>query len=866
MFSALFEWLDRHPAAYWCVAVPVTGLVLSRAWGAGSSAADPAANRRALAGDALALVGLLFAWRWPFLFWSGDFNLDESQLIAGAITLTHDPVFWRSVDGTTSGPLNFYALLPFRLVGLPLDYFTARVAGLSMIGGALCAVYVALARNFGRRAAWLGILPAAVFFATVTHPDFVHYSSEHVTILLVGVSIWLLGAPDPGTRRVLIACVLAGAAPWAKLQAAPLSVAIVLWAMWRLLGSGRTRNPGVPAVTWRATGAAVLAALAPTVVVATLVIATGQTESALQRYFFQNIHYIGESVGAREVLRQAWSLLGEERRFLVLLASSAVVLVAGMLASRKQAAQPGSSQCLFAGLLLTAAAVVAIVAPQRSFLHYALLLPIPLSVLLGVAASRLVRRGVHPSGFRDAGAWVVPGVVLLAIAFRCADTVPVVFGNFAEHWRKPRSTTGEVIHASVAGPDATLAVWGWAPRLYVEANLPQATRDPLTLRSIQPGPLQAYFRRDFIADFRRNQPDVFVDVVGPNAFMFTSREAQGHELFPELGEEVRRNYSLLLDHADGRIYVRNGSPRIRRLTASQIAAALDAGRSLSEAPHIAATLTDSSRLDWRTLGSARVLMLQTPARVEWEVPRDARRVVLEFGMHPDSYTVGTTNGAEIVVEVVGENFTVTVFRRLLRPREKPGDRGVHRVAIPIPPIGVAQRLVIRSDPGEHGDTAWDWAYLQRVQLEQNERFHPSQFPGFSRVPVAVEGVRSELVGQGAEVTLEVHPTAAFLFQLRPTDREVSFDFGLYPASYAAAGQTDGATFLVEILRESAPQPIVVFKRHLDPFATAADRGTQSASMTLPEIQPNDVLKLTLHPGPDYNASWDWTYLRNFRIR
>ena len=59
----------------------------------------------------------LLAWRWPFLLQASEYNPDESQLLAGALTLTRDPVFWRSVDGTTSGPLNFY-LHPHRLPGL----------------------------------------------------------------------------------------------------------------------------------------------------------------------------------------------------------------------------------------------------------------------------------------------------------------------------------------------------------------------------------------------------------------------------------------------------------------------------------------------------------------------------------------------------------------------------------------------------------------------------------------------------------------------------------------------------------------------------------------------------------------------------
>src|SRR3954466_15833933 len=57
-------------------------------------------------------AAVLICFRWPMLWVRHELNVDESQLIAGAITLRHDPVFWRSVDGGTAGPIDFYPLLP----------------------------------------------------------------------------------------------------------------------------------------------------------------------------------------------------------------------------------------------------------------------------------------------------------------------------------------------------------------------------------------------------------------------------------------------------------------------------------------------------------------------------------------------------------------------------------------------------------------------------------------------------------------------------------------------------------------------------------------------------------------------------------
>jgi hypothetical protein len=48
----------------------------------------------------------LFTFRRPIIFDNRQYvDPDESQLIAGAMTLQHDPTFWRSVDGSTLGPV-----------------------------------------------------------------------------------------------------------------------------------------------------------------------------------------------------------------------------------------------------------------------------------------------------------------------------------------------------------------------------------------------------------------------------------------------------------------------------------------------------------------------------------------------------------------------------------------------------------------------------------------------------------------------------------------------------------------------------------------------------------------------------------------
>src|ERR1700693_3459389 len=88
----------------------------------------------------LLLIGALCISRLP-TFLPGTIHPDEAVFLAGAMKLRHYPVFWQSVDGTTSGPLNYYALTFLNLLGLPLDFPTARLLNIICIGGAIAVVY-----------------------------------------------------------------------------------------------------------------------------------------------------------------------------------------------------------------------------------------------------------------------------------------------------------------------------------------------------------------------------------------------------------------------------------------------------------------------------------------------------------------------------------------------------------------------------------------------------------------------------------------------------------------------------------------------------------------------------------------------------
>lgn len=855
--ASIFDWLDSHPEIYWLLAVSAAVIVVAQV---STLAAREARGRKTDSGrsawwDALLLFLFLLAWRWPFLLCAAEYNPDESQFIAGAITLMHDPVFWRSVDGTTSGPLNFYVLLPLHLVGLPLDYFTARLVGLLLIWGTLLASMRTLAAVTTRGIAWIAVLPAAGFYGTMFIPDFIHYSSEHLPVCMLAVACWLLARRNAGERaRLWLACALAGSTPWAKLQAGPIAAVLVGWALWQVWREkGDDGRAGL-----RGVGGVFVASLLPTVVVFALASGFGVAGTLVDRYLAQNLFYVEEGRSMAEALRMMWGFSRRDGRFPLFLVSVVLAVAAvGVLAIHRRVRPPALA--VVASSLL-GVSIVAIVTPHREYLHYVLFLVVPFTLLLGALAGACWGKLASTRGRLVLAAALIGGVGLPPLVTRLFQPTPDMFGAFLDHWRRPRTPMGELLH-ELSGGEGSLAIWGWVQSLYVESGLPQATRDPISFRSMLPGPLQEYFRRDYLADFRRNRPALFVDVSGPEAFLFTDREKHGHETFPGLAAEVRENYALVRDGNGGRIYLREDLAAARKWTAFQLDAIAARGRAHDGVP--APDETDSPP-DWRIIDARRMLMLLPPARAQWGLEEDVRQVALDYGVQPRAYQEGNTDGVALVVELVEGAEVRAVFQRLLDPAHQLADRGRQSVVLSLPPFSAGARLVVRSDPGPHGDSAWDWLYLARLSRRSNARYNPEQFPEFNRVPADAYAPRSVIVQREGQRTMDVHVPARFRFVLTGDETRVRFEYGLLPAAYEGEARTDGATFRVELARRGGDSA-ALFERHVDPLANEPDRGAQIADVRLPAVDEGDVLTIALDAGPRGSDAWDWTFFRKLKI-
>jgi hypothetical protein len=561
--ASVLTWFDADPARFWWIAWSTfAALALIAAVPAFAGAVSEFAERRLQRQlppwlFLLALAATLLAFRWPILFIDRDFNIDESQHIAEAITLQHDPVFWRSVDGTTHGPLDIYPLLLLPLVGLKLDYFGVRVFGLFLMAVALVASYRALALLGRESLARIAILPAVAFIAFTTAPDFIHYSSEHVPVALLATGLWLAVADllrtdrRPRSWRWILAGLGLGAVPMAKLQAAPIAatllVAVVLLD-FLLPGStprDRIRRPLVLAA----------AALLPTFVFILLTWIFGVLHHAWISYVSQNFNYAHAGhVPLGAWFLGSWKFFQHDAGFGHFI--TGLALLSAIAAIPALQARPAQLRWCAITLVVLLASLFAVLAPRREYFHYQLLLVVPATLFAGTLVQSAWESLQGPRA-RWTRLALLAALCVVAILpqIRERSRGHLFVGQLQVLARPPDDPVpAEILRYTQPGD--RLAVWGWAPRFYVRTGLPQATREAHTYNELTESGLQPYYYHRYVRDLARRRPVVFVDAVGPGAFGFVPREHFAHERFPELHEIIARDYRHVAEFGHARIYVR----------------------------------------------------------------------------------------------------------------------------------------------------------------------------------------------------------------------------------------------------------------------------------------------------------------------
>jgi hypothetical protein len=339
----------------------------------------------------------LFFCRYPAFFFPQKLNPDEAQMLAQAITYETHPIPWRDVDGTTSGPLNSYALLVSLLLGIQPDYFTARFLALACILGMFIFLYLATRRLAGDLAARIALLPFVLFIALNVQKDFLHYSSETISVFILGWAIYLMTrlARQPGTvATTVLLGLLLGLLPFAKLQTVPLGAFLGLTAIWFLFTSHHLRRK----VAITRIFALIASAALPALVILSIVAHVGAFNDFKISYLDNAAAYVSQNDSLlhglkRRVIALFWLLTpaGELAIPFNLALISIMIIGLGFLFGFQEATRSCRKWFLWA-ILFMLVSITTIAFSGKLFPHYEFLL-LPALIFLTAISFRMVMLG-----------------------------------------------------------------------------------------------------------------------------------------------------------------------------------------------------------------------------------------------------------------------------------------------------------------------------------------------------------------------------------------------------------------------------------------------------------------------------------------
>jgi hypothetical protein len=519
----------------------------------------------------------LFAYRFPVLCYPFAINPDEAQMLAQAITYQNHPIPWRDVDGTTSGPINSYALLWCVTIGLHPGYSTARLTGMFCALGMLMFLFLAGRRIAGDVGARIALMPIFLFLCFTQAPDFIHYSSEQVSLLFLGCAIYLMtrlhGRPGSLFLNVSLGFVL-GMLPYAKLQSTLPGAFLGFASAWILWTSARGNVRQALARVM----ILIAAALLPSILILSVVLAAGAMNDFWQSYIQMARTYgpvyssIKEGLKARSSAVVHLFAPNSGVGIPIFLTAIWPAMVALLILVRKLKLTRVTRDWLLLAILFLGVILVTILFTGFSFVHYDLYL-LPGLYLVMLVHLRALRTGLRsdvwkynrPQRVRCATAacfslvFVLPAFALSSSANQDKSWVQGYGVTCLKTQFFRQKSDGKMIRAvlEVRPPGWRMAIWGWASEYSAETGTPLGTRDSISQFLILPGPLQNYYRQRYLQDMENNRPELFLEATGPANFAFVDTALDGINSFPQLAKLIFERYRVYREIDGMRLFLRS---------------------------------------------------------------------------------------------------------------------------------------------------------------------------------------------------------------------------------------------------------------------------------------------------------------------
>lgn len=507
------------------------------------------------------LVGLIFICRLPYLFLNIELNPDESLMVAQSMKLSIDPIFWRDVDGVTGGPLLSYILLISKLfLGDLIDYSNARITGLVLISLSTICSYFAIKNFISKEAARVAILVMATFYAFATEADYIHYSSEHVSIAVISILLLIVSQITSYKKTNLLLFgtgFLIGLTPFTKLQCLPIIFVIGLLFLVKIYKD-------------RGKLASFVGGGITCLILFLLYLHYYELYENFY-YTYIKVNFLNDSKIAYNIRFENWRkyLFNTNLNFFdfkPIFYTALIFMLFNALGTlfKISKIKDISSKTLFI-FFLVIASFFSILRTGRNYPHYLHFAVIPLVFYIAYVISKYFVNGNEEVNKSSRIMKILSLSIIVLLTFVDFAAYHFISNSFKKETynlsQNYYSVTEESDYiASLLSEYEKITIWGWEPKIFIKSRTIQATRDAIpyyaigTLSFKVSSSVQEYYRNRFMSDLDGVKPELFIDATGPNNFSYRENYWNHDRSFPKLGTYIKRNYNFIGKIGNARMY------------------------------------------------------------------------------------------------------------------------------------------------------------------------------------------------------------------------------------------------------------------------------------------------------------------------
>lgn len=543
---------DTFPISYW---VPLYLLIWLFLW------AEFTHRLKSSTVFLLALLALFLLMKLPSIVFNDEINPDESQMIAQALALHTDPIYFRSVDGTTGGPLDSYLLIIPTWFGLSFDYMTAHITAFILIALCLFITFKTVHSWFGESIARLSIVPTVLVLGITQHGDFSSYNSEMIAIVLLSLSYYIyakvINQSRPSLRLIGLVGFWAGMVPFCKLQGVLLAIVVCAFLALDLLSRKSTLQIKLVQV-----GILTVTGLSFPSFVVLFTWLNNVYDDFVTFYIISNFTYAG-ATNLIDNLLSLPAFFASADQFIWLVLLTGVVLLTWCVTSIKYKFYNLKDWRI--GGFIFALVIVTLYSVTRTgtgYIHYLYFLVSPLVFCLAYSLHGVNQLDVKVSSWLHK--MVAAGAIAILVGFGAQTVSAYTSGKPINPFPSDKQIGNAMIQTPVtkailtyAKPGEKLVVWGWRNDYYVKTQMPQGVAENHVVFSVFNHKMRSAYHNRYIADFKRSMPPVFVDAVGSQNLWLTDKKTQGHEFNVGLAKIIDQHYTYVGTINDTRMYVRN---------------------------------------------------------------------------------------------------------------------------------------------------------------------------------------------------------------------------------------------------------------------------------------------------------------------